>query len=466
MENLKAKNKTIHRNFNRDETPKSKLMELVDKMMISSKKKTILSIHFAIISAIFTYEIISYYSFDQSKIQIESKIEGDQVFKYENLGFYYFTFFKLIVTGVFLSFLSILPYLIVKVFTKINPDLTIHKNAIVEVVEIVNMALILAWMHRIQKYTSVFIICLIIIVFQVVRSKDILKRRLSVLFFFLLIFILIGAVYASTILSEIAYLSRKYHFLIKNEDYEKLTDYMARNLIKGEEELIEFIKGVGFDTDDVIIGKSEKAFKSNASFYIPGICKYIIMDSSLLHSPEDKEVLSLTKGANLPDDVMSHLLKRDVTKPVFLQKSNINMFKGVFIHELGHIRKFHGLIHFVILKFAFLIAMSVCGWRSFRNGNFKRITHGLIIILVLCQLNEILMNSIGHLYEYQADNYLKTHCPECISAAIQVLVKPYSENSKERIFYPRFSIFSTHPSNFHRIQNFEVKIENGVIKLE
>lgn len=446
MEKYKARNTTTYRSFGREQTVRSKLITIVDKIMISSRKRTIFLIYFTIITALFIYEFLSYLNFDPTKIRIESTLDGNRVFRFGKPTFHYSSFYKLYGSGLALVFLSILPNLIMK----INFDLDISNETISGLLEVLSMTLILILIQTVQGDTFVYIFCVIIITYEVINSKNPLRRRPVLVFFFIMLFILMGTVTTDIILNKILYLSKKFHWTINTNECEKIKDYLERLSIDGSQ-IFKFIKETGFNIDDVYIGKSISLMSRNCSFYIPGIAKYILVSFIVFQQIQNKL-----------DDTVTLLFEN----PTSLSKCDVDMFKGVFLHELGHILRFHSFIKHIVLKFAFLIVVVMCGKRSFKNGNFKRIVHGLVIISVVCELNKIAMNALNHIFEYQADNYIKYKSPEFINATMYKLIKCMPEDDERILFYPRFSIFSTHPSLFHRIQNLGIKIKDDLIKLE
>jgi len=193
-------------------------------------------------------------------------------------------------------------------------------------------------------------------------------------------------------------------------------------------QLENFAKKVGFNLDKVfVIDGSKRSTKANAYFTGFGKKKRIVLYDTLINDLETDEIVS------------------------------------VLAHEVGHYKKKHVIFNMVvsILLTGFTLFILSLFIDSQLLSNALSVSEpsfhiGLIAFAVLytpiSEITGLIMNYISRKFEYQADNYAKTHF-----GAIPLIasLKKLSKNSLSNLTPHKAYVFIhySHPTLLQRIQN-------------
>ncbi|ELA42290.1 uncharacterized protein VICG_00690 [Vittaforma corneae ATCC 50505] len=157
---------------------------------------------------------------------------------------------------------------------------------------------------------------------------------------------------------------------------------------------------------------------------------------------------------------------------------HFDMFRAVFLHELGHCNLHHSHILFACMA---LFAISILGYlvtflRKSENNTVKKYAECMRFVFTVAIFLEIPLNSFSQLLEFQADDFASKLEPQLVKNLIfsllaheklpdAVFLNEHIVNltvKSDTFIYPTFHPFYTHPSVFERMKRLSSMDEQVV----
>lgn len=374
-------------------------------------EKGLLLWYFSISTVILAYDLFFHYTYNPLNTMIESNIDGPEIFKYDDSEGA-LIFFVNMLFGVILICILRMRTIINKMTTRFRLRDTLKRI-----------------IRLLSGLLTIFLLWITIGMLSI-GGRVSLTRTFVFLLIFANVFITIKSwKFKAILLTILIVFGVKSLSQINIPEETQITKYLQSNNIEGSK-YIDFINKYNFKPENVtVVDNSILAFA--LSVYIPGIFK------------------SITIGSKLMDERL------------------FESFKGIFIHELGHIIYYHSLMS-LFTTFAFFGILLLFTNKFFKGIEMERMIYGMFLISVADKLFSLCSNVVGQYLEYQADNFIAINEPNLVIPSMYALVKSHANNSnklKFGFFYPLFSPNFTHPSVFHRIKALGLETDRGMINL-
>lgn len=367
--------------------------------------------YFLISGAIFTYDVASHYMFNPLDTRIESNVDGKETFKYVDSN-------GIMIFSINILFgLMILGILWIRTIFSIIADRLLVSDTSKRIIRLLAglITILLLWITIGELsigerafVTRTFIFFLIFTnVFLTLKSWKIKTLIIAALLIF-----------SIRSLSE-----------AEMPEQAQIMNYLQSNNIESDK-YIDFIKKSGFEVENVTVMNND-VLAFAFSIYIPGLYR------------------SITVGHKLMDEAL------------------FESFKGIFIHEFGHIVYYHSLIN-LFTTLIFFGTLFMFTNKYFKGIRMESMIYGICIISIADKFFSLCLNIVGQYMEYQADNFININDPSLVIPSMYALVKSHADKSNELkfgFFYPLYSPNFTHPSVFYRIKSLGLPVDTGLINL-